>query len=423
MEESALLNLIEVLGDTLARLQVTLAKEEYGLQQIVASIKFVNSTIESRVNSSQQQVPESSEVYVYESDMSEVSKSIDAILDEARTARGTSKPSAIPKGPSSTSRDVNIAETRRKSNESVHKKKSERFSQALRTRPKKNVSSKEDAAHSSFAAAQETLLKWMENKKDRAWINAHAERLYLNSTRQSSPCFERKTREKSNAEKRFLERLWSIGSIPPNSLRNELDNASGGDLNERGHGNDDPNTKGSEDEVQTTTQPFQTHIDEVLQAHRKLLNEGHLNAEHVYGGEDLPVMIPSVEEKQQHTGNHEKKSVANDDCWLSAEICWKVLGKQATDILLKHGTQAIPTFYSDLQEALKMTQLLHSIHTKIFNCYLQSLLAESFLKSSTRVEDLLSNPSVYTCFRLAHSLVFNNGKALLSIARRVDIES
>lgn len=106
----------------------------------------------------------------------------------------------------------------------------------------------------------------------------------------------------------------------------EGDNASGGDLNDRGHGNDDPNTKGSEDEVQTTTQPFQTHIDEVLQAHRKLLNEGHLNAEHVYGGEDLPVMIPSVEEKQQHTGNHEKKSVANDDCWLSAEICWKVLG-------------------------------------------------------------------------------------------------
>jgi hypothetical protein len=42
------MQLITVLGGTLARLQATLAKEEFGLQQIVASIKFVNRTIDAR---------------------------------------------------------------------------------------------------------------------------------------------------------------------------------------------------------------------------------------------------------------------------------------------------------------------------------------------------------------------------------------
>jgi len=41
------LQLIALLGDTLARVQAAHAKEEYALSQIAASLKFVNHTVDS----------------------------------------------------------------------------------------------------------------------------------------------------------------------------------------------------------------------------------------------------------------------------------------------------------------------------------------------------------------------------------------
>jgi len=46
------LQLIALLGDTLARVQAAHAKEEFALSQIVSSVKFVNYTIDSRCASS-----------------------------------------------------------------------------------------------------------------------------------------------------------------------------------------------------------------------------------------------------------------------------------------------------------------------------------------------------------------------------------
>lgn len=41
------LQLLALLGDTLARVQAAHAKEEYALSQIVASLKFVNHTVDA----------------------------------------------------------------------------------------------------------------------------------------------------------------------------------------------------------------------------------------------------------------------------------------------------------------------------------------------------------------------------------------
>lgn len=46
-ESRCVLQLIAVLGDVLARVQAIHAKEEYGLSQIVSSIKFVNRTVDA----------------------------------------------------------------------------------------------------------------------------------------------------------------------------------------------------------------------------------------------------------------------------------------------------------------------------------------------------------------------------------------
>jgi hypothetical protein len=110
-------------------------------------------------------------------------------------------------------------------------------------------------------------------------------------------------------------------------LQAENDNA-GGDLNEICNDSDNSNTAGTENQVQTMTQRILQTNTEVLQAYCKLLNERHLHEKFLHVGGDFPLMISSVEEnqRQQHFGNDEEESVANYDCWLPAEVCWKVLG-------------------------------------------------------------------------------------------------
>nr|XP_024357395.1 uncharacterized protein LOC112273155 isoform X2 [Physcomitrium patens] len=423
------LHLIAVLGDVLARVQAIHAKEEYGLSQIVSSIKFVNRTVDAWIKSSQEQ-PEPSEYHVYESNLSEMSKSIDAILGEARFVRNEPKHAATAKGSLVTPDNTKMP---RKSKAAEHNKTLERFSHALHMRPTKMVTASEagqEPEQSTLSAAHELLLKWMETGKG-GWTMKHTEKRRDGVAWRQSSCAsdddpEKLRSERSNAARRkFLDSLWSIQNTPAGSETKAEDAAAGCDLDQTGSGNDDSSTSSIQMQIKTTTQNMQKNVKE-LQAYCKLFHEQNPQLELLSLGrfsypytKDSSKMI--LQRRPQP--ENQRKSAANDDSWLPAEFCWNILGKQAEAILTEFKSRESTTSYSNLQQAVSTTRLMHSLHTNLFHCHLQIILGRDFLlvlsQPSSRCDAVWGSASGYKCLAMAHSVVCRHGRSLMSIARRM----
>uniref|UniRef100_A0A7I4CC50 Uncharacterized protein n=1 Tax=Physcomitrium patens TaxID=3218 RepID=A0A7I4CC50_PHYPA len=468
------LHLIAVLGDVLARVQAIHAKEEYGLSQIVSSIKFVNRTVDawsafpwslvflsrcdshaafrlwgslarlSPVKSSLNPRSVSyspawslhylaiigAEHHVYESNLSEMSKSIDAILGEARFVRNEPKHAATAKGSLVTPDNTKMP---RKSKAAEHNKTLERFSHALHMRPTKMVTASEagqEPEQSTLSAAHELLLKWMETGKG-GWTMKHTEKRRDGVAWRQSSCAsdddpEKLRSERSNAARRkFLDSLWSIQNTPAGSETKAEDAAAGCDLDQTGSGNDDSSTSSIQMQIKTTTQNMQKNVKE-LQAYCKLFHEQNPQLELLSLGrfsypytKDSSKMI--LQRRPQP--ENQRKSAANDDSWLPAEFCWNILGKQAEAILTEFKSRESTTSYSNLQQAVSTTRLMHSLHTNLFHCHLQIILGRDFLlvlsQPSSRCDAVWGSASGYKCLAMAHSVVCRHGRSLMSIARRV----